>query len=59
MEANIDDFTREEICVYKGRRYYVLDNGSVEPKDAYMQLYGFGYQKACFSSADFTFETID
>ncbi len=29
MDANINDYTREEICVYKGRRYYVRDNGAV------------------------------
>lgn len=29
MEANISDYTREETCVYKGRKYYVRDNGAV------------------------------
>ena len=25
----LNEFTREEVCVYKGRRYYVRDNGAV------------------------------
>lgn len=29
MAANINDYTREEVCVYKGRRYYVRDNGAI------------------------------
>lgn len=29
METRINEFTREEVCVYKGRRYYVRDNGAV------------------------------
>lgn len=29
MEAIINEFTREEVCVYKGRRYFVRDNGAV------------------------------
>ena len=29
MAANISDYTREEVCVYKGRRYYVRDNGAI------------------------------
>lgn len=29
MSANINDYTREEVCVYKGRRYYVRDNGAI------------------------------
>lgn len=29
MEININEYTREEVCVYKGRRYYVRDNGAV------------------------------
>lgn len=29
MEPMLNEFTREEVCVYKGRRYYVRDNGAV------------------------------
>lgn len=29
MEENINQFNREEVCDYKGRRYYVRDNGAV------------------------------
>ena len=29
MEPNISDYTREQVCVYKGHRYYVRDNGAV------------------------------
>lgn len=29
MELNLSDFTREQVCEYKGRRYYVRDNGAV------------------------------
>lgn len=29
MEPMLNGFTREEVCVYKGRRYYVRDNGAV------------------------------
>lgn len=29
METNINEYSREEVCVYKGRRYYVRDNGAV------------------------------
>lgn len=29
MRTEINVFTREEVCVYKGRRYYVRDNGAV------------------------------
>lgn len=33
---NIKDFTEEKVCEYKGRRYYVRDNGAIMriPKDA-------------------------
>lgn len=29
METNINEYSREEVCVYKGRRYYVRDNGAI------------------------------
>lgn len=29
MAPSINDYTREEVCVYKERRYYVRDNGAV------------------------------
>lgn len=29
MSAQIDDYTREMSCVYKGRSYYVRDNGAI------------------------------
>lgn len=29
MEANINNYTREEVCVYKWRKYYVRDNGAI------------------------------
>jgi len=29
MEENINQFNREEVCDYKGRRYYVRDNGAI------------------------------
>lgn len=29
MGLNLSDFTREQVCEYKGRRYYVRDNGAV------------------------------
>ena len=29
METNINEYSREKVCVYKGRRYYVRDNGAV------------------------------
>lgn len=29
MEENINQFNREEVCDYKGRRYFVRDNGAI------------------------------
>lgn len=29
METNINEYSREEVCVYKGRKFYVRDNGAV------------------------------
>ena len=29
MEAIINEYTREQVCVYKGRKYYVRDNGAI------------------------------
>ncbi len=29
MTPSINDYTREKVCVYKGRRYYVRDNGAI------------------------------
>lgn len=29
METNINEYLREEVCVYKGRKYYVRDNGAI------------------------------
>ncbi len=29
MKTRINEFTREEACLYKGRRYYVRDNGAI------------------------------
>ena len=36
-----------------------FSNGAAELKEAYLRVYGFDYQKACCSSADFTFEVMD
>ena len=34
-------------------------NGAKEIKEAYMRLYGFDYQKAFCSKADFNFRALD
>ena len=33
-------------------------NGAQEIKDAYMNIYGFDYRKACCYQSDFTFEVL-
>ena len=35
-----------------------FSNGAKELKETYMRIYAFDYQKACCSSADFTFEAL-
>ena len=35
-----------------------FNNGATELKEMYMRIYGFDYQKACCSSADFQYEVI-
>lgn len=35
-----------------------FNNGASELKEMYMRIYGFDYQKACCSSADFQYEVI-
>ena len=35
-----------------------FNNGATELKELYLRIYGFDYQKATCSSADFTFEVL-
>lgn len=35
-----------------------FNNGAKELKEMYLRIYGFDYQKACCSSADFSFEVL-
>lgn len=35
-----------------------FNNGAKELKEAYMRIYGFDYQKACCTQADFNWEVL-